>query len=84
MSPNPDVHFYWRPGCVFCMMLRRGLNKAQIETIDHNIWQDPEAAAVVREHANGNETVPTIVIGDRALVNPSAAEVVALRDELTT
>jgi mycoredoxin len=31
----------------------------------------------VREHANGNETVPTVVIGDRGFVNPSAGELVA-------
>ena len=42
------VHFYWRPGCGFCSMLRRGLDKAGIETVDHNIWDDPADAAVVR------------------------------------
>ncbi len=28
----------------------------------------------MRQHANGNETVPTVVIGDVGLVNPSADE----------
>ena len=28
-------------------------------------------------HANGNETVPTVVIGDRGFVNPSAGELIA-------
>lgn len=69
------VHFYWRPGCPFCAMLRRGLDKAGIRTVEHDIWQDPEAAATVRHHANGNETVPTVVIGDVGLVNPSASKV---------
>jgi glutaredoxin len=69
------VHFYWRPGCGFCAMLRRGLDKAGIETVDHNIWDDPHGAAIVRHHANGNETVPTIVVGDIGLVNPSARQV---------
>lgn len=69
------VHYYWRPGCGFCTMLRRGLDKAGIETIDHDIWADPDAAAVVRSYANGNETVPTVVIGDIGLVNPSAKQV---------
>lgn len=71
-----DVHYYWRPGCPFCSMLRRGLDQAGIRTVDHNIWQEPEAAAVVRSFANGNETVPTVVIGDVGFVNPSAREVV--------
>jgi mycoredoxin len=84
LTPDPNetsemqtdaVHFYWRPGCGFCAMLRRSLDKAGIETVDHNIWDDPDAAAIVRRHANGNETVPTIVVGDDALVNPSARQV---------
>lgn len=74
------VHYYWRPGCPFCMMLRRGLDKAGIETVDHNIWDEPDAAAVVRAHAGGNETVPTVVIGDIGLVNPRAKDVVAHLD----
>jgi len=69
------VHFYWRPGCGFCAMLRRGLDKAGIETVDHNIWDDADDAATVRHYANGNETVPTIVIGDVGMVNPSTKQV---------
>jgi glutaredoxin len=74
MTPDA-VHYYWRPGCGFCMLLRRGLDKAGIETIDHNIWDDPEAAAVVRSHAHGTETVPTVVIGNVGMVNPSAKQI---------
>lgn len=40
-----------------------------------NIWADPGAAARVRSLAAGNETVPTVLVGERALVNPSASEV---------
>jgi glutaredoxin len=69
------VHYYWRPGCPFCSMLRRGLDKAGVETVDHNIWESPEAAATVRFHAGGNETVPTVVIGEVGMVNPSAGQV---------
>lgn len=71
------VHFYWRPGCPFCAMLRRGLDKAGIETVDHNIWDQPDDAATVRHYANGHETVPTVVIGEVGLVNPSAKQVAA-------
>ena len=69
------VTFYWRPGCGFCMMLDRSLSKAGIPVDKHNIWDDPAAAATVRELARGNETVPTVVIGEVGLVNPSADEV---------
>lgn len=72
------VQFYWRPGCPFCARLSRGLRKSGIEFESVNIWEDPDAAARVRSVANGNETVPTVFIGDQALVNPSAAQVASL------
>lgn len=43
-----------------------------------NIWRDPEAAAIVRSVADGNETVPTVVFADgSAWVNPPPGQVVA-------
>lgn len=71
------IHLYWRPGCGFCSMLRRGLDKAGIETVDHNIWDDPADAEIVRRYADGNETVPTVVVGDVGMVNPSVKQLVA-------
>ncbi len=71
------IDLYWRPGCGFCAMLQRKLDKLGIERVEHDIWEDPDDAAVVRQHANGNETVPTVVIGDVGFVNPSAGELVA-------
>lgn len=76
------VLFYWRPGCPFCMALRRGLRRTGVPFREINIWDDPEAAATVRSVANGNETVPTVLIGSRALVNPSVKRVLAtVREE---
>ncbi len=49
-----------------------------LEFTEVDIWQDPEAAAFVRSVANGNETVPTVSIGDVHLVNPSARQVAEL------
>ncbi len=72
-----QIDLYWRPGCGFCSMLQRKLDALGIERVEHNIWDDPDDAAVVRRHANGNETVPTVVIGDRGFVNPSAGELIA-------
>ncbi len=75
MSDAQAVKFYWRPGCGFCMMLKRGLLKKGVEFTEINIWDDPKAAAFVRKHANGNEIVPTIDVGGMVLVNPSARQV---------
>jgi uncharacterized protein (DUF427 family)/glutaredoxin len=71
------VEVLWRPGCSFCSSLRRGLRRAGIETAEHNIWSDPAAAARVRAATGGDETVPTVVVGSRALVNPTVPQVVA-------
>lgn len=67
---------YSRPRCTLCMRLRFGLRRRRIAYREVNIWDDPEAAASVRAVANGQETTPTVVVGNRWLVNPSAGEVV--------
>jgi mycoredoxin len=71
-----SIDFYWRPGCPFCMSLERSLGKMKIPLDKKNIWDSQEHAAAVRSIANGNETVPTVVVGEAKLVNPSAAQVV--------
>jgi mycoredoxin len=73
-----DIVVYARPGCPFCTMLRADLASAGIGYRERDIWQDPEAAAAVRAAANGNETVPTVNVGDVWLVNPSVDEVRAV------
>lgn len=81
-DPTPHaITFYWRPGCGFCMGLERRLEKLGVPIEKHNIWEDPEAAAVVRSIANGNETVPTVVVGEARMVNPSADAVLAAVQE---
>ncbi len=77
-----ELEFFWRPGCPFCMMLERDLDRAGIAVTRRNIWDEPEAAAIVRSVADGNETVPTIRIGDRSLVNPPITEVAQLLAEV--
>jgi glutaredoxin len=80
---QPSITVYWRPGCPFCGMLFRKLERADVAHTRVNIWEDPEAAAVVRSIARGNETVPTVVVRPAAsvdtvgLVNPSVDEILA-------
>ena len=69
------VTVYTRPGCPYCFMLRRGLRRRGVPFTEVNIWADADAAAAVRAVADGNETVPTVHVGDRWLVNPGAREV---------
>ncbi|MBO0913206.1 mycoredoxin [Streptomyces sp. NBC_01260] len=70
------VVVYWRPGCPYCMKLRLRLRFTKLEYTEVNIWRDPEAAAFVRSVADGNETVPTVTVGGKAMVNPSKRQVV--------
>ena len=62
-------------------MLQRKLDKFGVERVEHNIWDDPADAEIVRLHANGNETVPTVVVGDTGFVNPSAGQLLAFLAE---
>lgn len=72
-----DVVVYWRPGCLFCSSLLRGLDRLGVDHERRDIWQDEAAAAEVRAATGGDETVPTVRIGPEVLVNPSAAQVLA-------
>jgi mycoredoxin len=80
-ATSAHIDLYWRPGCGFCSMLQRKLNKLGIEREEHNIWDDPSEAAIVRQYANGNETVPTVVIDGVGLVNPSSGQLLAYLSE---
>lgn len=70
-----DVVIYWRPGCPYCMRLRHRLGAQRRRAIWVNVWQDPAASAFVRRVNDGDEIVPTVVIGGNARTNPDAAQV---------
>jgi mycoredoxin len=70
-----SVTVYWRPGCPFCSSLRWKLQRLGVDTTEVNIWEDEEARARVRALADGNETVPTVVVAAEVMVNPTARQV---------
>lgn len=73
-----DVTVYWRPGCPFCGSLMRALDDTGLAYRSRNIWADDDDASFVRSVARGNETVPTVAVGDVALVNPTAGHVLSV------
>jgi glutaredoxin-like protein len=73
---HPEITVYWRPGCGFCGRLFRTLEDHDIAHRRINIWDDETAAAIVRSIARGNETVPTVVVGDMGMVNPSVQQII--------
>lgn len=70
-STAATITVYWRAGCVFCNRLLRWIDRTGLPTTRHDIWDDPEAAAAVRAVTGGDETVPTVIVGQHAMVNPS-------------
>ncbi len=67
---EPEVVIFWRPGCVYCMRMMAALGRTRRKAQWVNIWRDAEAAAFVREHNDGNETVPTVILHDGVYTNP--------------
>ncbi len=71
------VTIYWRPMCGYCEELKAALRAWGVAFEAVDIWANRDRAAVVREASGGDEIVPTVQVGDRFLVNPSADEVEA-------
>lgn len=60
----------WRPGCRYCRRLRFRPGRDARRGHWADIWRGPPAAAV-RAVADGNGTVPTVVLPDgEAYVDP--------------
>lgn len=71
-----EVIVYWRPDCVFCLDLLLRLKFTRLRYRKVNIRKDPDARAFVRSVADGTETVPTVVVAGRAMVNPSKRQLI--------
>jgi glutaredoxin-like protein len=66
---------YTRPGCPFSAKLKAKLALARIPYTSVNIWEDADAAAIVRSVNDGNELVPTVRVGEVFLSNPTLRQV---------
>lgn len=73
-SDQAPVVIHWRPGCGFCSALLEGVAETPLDYDTVNIWKHEDGAAFVRSVADGNETVPTVRVGDVALVNPTTRQ----------
>jgi mycoredoxin len=62
---------YWRPGCTFCVRLRLALGTAGRRAVWVNVQRDSAASARVRSVNDGDETVPTVFVGDAHRTNPT-------------
>ncbi len=67
---------YSTPWCGYCHRLRGQLDREGITYDVVDIEQRPEAALIVEQANNGNQTVPTLVFADgSAQTNPSLAQI---------
>lgn len=75
---------YSTPWCGYCHRLKSALSREGITDLEIvDIEQVPEAALIVEQVNNGNQTVPTLVYSDgTAQTNPSVAQVKAKLTEL--
>jgi mycoredoxin len=78
MTEVDALEVYWRPGCPYCYRLLDALEGAGVTMVLHNIWEDDAARAAVAAINHGNETVPTIALGELKWTNPSPGELLAL------
>ena len=67
---------YSTPWCGYCHRLKGQLDREGITYDVVDIEQQPEAALIVEQVNNGNQTVPTLVYSDGiAQTNPSLMQV---------
>ncbi len=67
---------YSTPWCGYCHRLKSQLDREGITYDVVDIEQQPEAALIVEQANNGNQTVPTLVYSDgTAQTNPSLKQV---------
>lgn len=86
VSPTPTaaVTMYSTQWCGYCFRLRKQLDREGIAYDVVDIEQVPDAALLVEQVNNGNQTVPTLVYSDgSAQTNPSLQQVKAKLAELS-
>ena len=67
---------YSTPWCGYCHRLKGQLDREGIRYEVVDIEQTPDAAFIVEQANNGNQTVPTLVFADgSAQTNPSLAQI---------
>ena len=77
------VTMYSTPWCGYCRRLKTQLDREGIAIDVVDIEEQPEAAQIVADINNGNQTVPTLVYSDgTAQTNPSVKQVTAKLAEL--
>lgn len=80
---QPLMTMYSTVWCGYCQRLKKQLAEHYVEYAEIDIEQNPDAAQIVEQVNEGNQTVPTLVFSDGyAMTNPSLQAVLSKLDEL--
>lgn len=71
---QPRVIYYGADWCADCKMAREYFKKRGIEYEAHDIDTEPGAKETMLRITNGRNAIPTIVIGDTIMQEPTAAQ----------
>lgn len=79
----PLMTMYSTVWCGYCQRLKKQLAEHNVDYSEIDIEQNPDAAKIVEQVNEGNQTVPTLVFADGyAMTNPSLQAVLSKLDEL--
>ncbi len=70
-----EVIVYTTQTCGPCRRLKRQLVEARVPFREVDVNRAPEVGARIEAATGGFRIVPTVVVGDELLVNPSVGEV---------
>ena len=80
---KPLMTMYSTVWCGYCQRLKKQLAEHNVDYSEIDIEQNPDAAHIVEQVNEGNQTVPTLVFADGyAMTNPSLQAVLSKLDEL--
>lgn len=70
-----QVILYTTSRCGYCVRLKQEMDAEGISYREVDVDRDHSHDDEIIEASGGYRTVPTVVVGDRLLVNPSLAEI---------
>lgn len=72
------ITVYTTQTCGPCRRLKRSLHEAGVDFREIDVDLVPDMARRIEQATGGFRIVPSVVVGDRLLVNPRAEEVLGL------
>jgi len=63
----PKVEIYSRPGCSYCEVAKRLLERKNVVFVELNVWAEPGAQAEMQRRTSGARSLPQIIIGNMVI-----------------